>query len=358
MPRNRLINPFAALSRRRFVGGTLSVAATTAALPHIARAQGSQVNVYNWDTYIGETTIQDFQEETGISVRYDLFGSTDELFAKLRGGNPGYDVIYPSNDYAARMIVAEMLIPLDKAKIPNAKNLDPSFAAPAYDENRTFTLPYFWGTIGIGYRTSVGEAKAWADLFEQDTFGDRISFLNTVDTIQATMKYLGYSINEAGPDEIAAAADALIKIKDKIVTFTPDNGQDLLISGEVDACGEYNGDILQVMTEDPDLNYVVPEEGTVSWEDVMCIPKGAPHPEEAHAWINYIYDAQVHAAIAEYVQYACPNEAARELLPDEQKNNPALYPPDDVLARCEFARYRGEDHHQQLESALTRVLAA
>ena len=354
-------SPLATLGRRGFIGHTVSVATTAALLPQLAPrfayAQGRQVNVYNWDTYIGETTIEDFQDATGITVRYDLFGSSDELFAKLRQGNPGYDVAYPSSEYAARMIEAGIVEPLDKAKIPNAKNLDPKFANPSYDPDRSHTLPYFWGTIGIGYRKSVGEVKALKDLFEGNAFDGRMSFLNSKDTIQQVLKYLGHSINTTDPKEIDAAADALIKIKSKIKTFTPDTGQDLLISGEVDACGEYNGDILQVMNEDDDLDYVVPMEGAPIWEDVMCIPKGAPHHDEALEWINFIYDAKVHAAIAEYVQYACPNAAARDLLPQEQQDNPALYPPAEVLERCEFVKYQGEEAAGLLEAALTKVLA-
>ncbi len=357
MPKRRSHLPVPAISRRRF-GQTLTVATTAAMLPKLVRAQSKQVNVYNWDTYIGESTIPDFEGETGIKVRYDLFASSDEVFAKLRQGNPGYDVIYPSNEYAARMIAAEMLEPLDHAKIPNFDNLNPEFADPAYDPGREFTLPYFWGTIGIGYRQSIAEVKAWADLFEGDAFDGRMSFLDNKDTIQCSLKYLGYSANTTSQDEINQAADALIKIKPKIKTFTPDTGQDLLISGEVDACSEYNGDILQVMLEDDDLAYTLPEEGSIIWEDVMCVPKDAPHPDAAREWINYIYTPEVHAAIAEYVQYACPNKAARELLPQEMRDNPALYPSEDALKKTEYAKYQGEEIAGMLESALTRVLAA
>ncbi|MCB1883640.1 MAG: spermidine/putrescine ABC transporter substrate-binding protein [Geminicoccaceae bacterium] len=361
MPRRRP-SPSAVLGRRGFLGRTLTVATTAALLPQLAprlaRAQGRQVNVYNWDTYIGETTIEDFQSATGITVRYDLFGSSDELFAKLRQGNPGYDVAYPSSEYVARMVEAGIVEPLDKAKIPNAKNIDPQFANPAYDPGRAYSLPYFWGTIGVGYRKSVGEVKALKDLFEGDAFDGRISFLNSKDTIQQVLKYLGHSINTTDPKEIDAAADALVRIKPKIKTFTPDTGQDLLVSGEVDACGEYNGDILQVMAEDDDLAYAVPTEGAPIWEDVMCIPKGPPHPDEAHEWINFIYDAPVHAAIAEYVQFGCPNAAARALLPQEQRDDPTLYPPPEVLERCEFIKYQGEEVAGLLEAALTKVLAA
>jgi spermidine/putrescine transport system substrate-binding protein len=347
-----------ATSRRRFVSGALTVAAAVPALGRFAFGQSQQVNVYNWDTYIGETTLDDFAEATGISVRYDLFASNDELFAKLREGNPGYDVIYPTNDSVERMIAADILLPLDHAKIPNAANVDPAFADPAFDPGLQHSMPYFWGTVGLGYRASAASPKALADLFEDDAYAGRMSFLNTLDSIQATLKYLGHSLNTKDPAEIAQAADALIGIKPKIKAFAPDTGQDLLIAGEVDVCLEYNGDILQVMEEDDDLAYVVPEEGSILWEDNMCIPKGGPNPDNAHAFINFILDAEVHGAIASYVRYPCPNAAALEFIPEEDRTNPALYPPREVLDRCEVSIYKGEEIESLYSEALTRVLAA
>jgi spermidine/putrescine transport system substrate-binding protein len=358
MSRDHSVRTPGRTSRRRFLTGTVAVAATMPAFSRLGFGQGQQVNVYNWDTYIGETTVQDFTDATGIAVRYDLYASNDELFAKLRGGNPGYDVVVPTDDYVAKMIVADMLLPLDHAKIPNLANIDPKFADPAYDPGLKHSMPYFWGTVGLGYRKSKASPKAFADVFEGDANAGRISLLNSLDSIRAALKYLGYSLNTKDPTQITAAADALIKIKPKIKSFAPDTGQDLLLSGEVDVCLEYNGDILQVMAEDADLAYVVPKEGDELWVDSMCIPRGGPNPDNAHTFINFILDAKVHAAIAEFVHYACPNAAALEFIPEADRNNPALYPPREVLDRCEIAIYQGEKIESLYSDALTRVLAA
>lgn len=347
-----------ASNRRRFISGALSVAATVPVLGRSAFGQGQQVNVYNWDTYIGETTLDDFTTATGIAVRYDLYANNDELFAKLRGGNPGYDVIFPTNDYVERMIAADMLLPLDHAEIPNMANVDPAFADPAFDPGLRHSMPYFWGTVGLGYRASRANPTSFADLFESEEYAGRMALLNTADTIPAALKYLGYSLNTKDAAEINEAAELLIANKPKIKAFAPDTGQDLLIAGEVDVCLEYNGDILQVMAEDDDLAFVVPEEGSLLWEDSMCIPKDGPNPGGAHAFINFILDAEVHGAIASYVQYACPNAAALEFIPEEDRTNPALYPPREVLARCEVAVYKGEETESLYADALTRVLAA
>jgi spermidine/putrescine transport system substrate-binding protein len=349
---------FRATSRRRFLSGALTVAAAVPIMGRVGFGQSAQVNVYNWDTYIGETTLEDFTDATGIAVRYDLYASNDELFAKLRGGNPGYDVIFPTNDYVERMIAADMLLPLDHSKIPNMANVDPAFADPAFDPGLRHSMPYFWGTVGLGYRASAASPEAFADVFEGDAYAGRIALLNSIDSLLATLKYLGYSLNTKDAAEIAEAADTLIALKPKIKAFAPDAGQDLLIAGEVDVCLEYNGDVLQVMAEDDDLAYVVPAEGSILWEDCMCVPRGGANPDNAHSFINFILDAEVHAAIAEYVQYPCPNAAALEFIPEADRENRALYPPREVLDRCEVAIYKGEEIESLYADALTRVLAA
>jgi spermidine/putrescine transport system substrate-binding protein len=358
MSRRRLPAAPILTSRRRFLAGSLTVAATLPAFGRIASGQDQQVNVYNWDTYIGETTLDDFTNATGIKVRYDLFASNDELFAKLREGNPGYDVIYPSNDYVERMIKADMLLPLDHAKIPNMANVDPAFADPAFDPGLEHSMPYFWGTVGLGYRKSKGNPKALADLFEGDAYAGRISLLNSVDSILAALKYRGHSLNTKAAAEVDDAVATLIEVKPKIKTFAPDTGQDLLVSGEVDVCLEYNSDVLQVMEEDDDLDYVVPAEGSQMWVDSMCIPKGGPNPGNAHTFINFILDAKVHGAIASFVRYPCPNAAARAFIPPQDRADPALYPAPSVLKRCEIPVYKGEKIESLYADALTRVLAA
>ena len=356
--RHRLRARSGAFSRRRFVGSSIAVATSLPLVSRSTLAQAGEVNVYNWDTYIGEDTLANFTDATGISVRYDLFASNDELFAKLREGNPGYDVIFPSNDYVERMIAADMLMPLDHGKIPNRENVDQAFADPAFDPGLEHSMPYFWGTVGIGFRKSAASPESWSAVFEEQEHAGRISLLNTIDSVQSALKYLGFSLNTEEPEEINAAAELLIAAKPLVRSFAPDTGQDLLISGEVDLAMEYNGDILQVMEEDDDLDYVVPEEGSILWSDNMCIPRGGPNPDNAHAFIDYILDAEVHGAIAEYIRYPCPNAAALQYIPEADRNDPALYPSREVLERCEVSVYKGEAIEQLYQEALTRALAA
>lgn len=348
-------------SRRSFLAGTGAVAAGVTLGPKFGwGAEEKKLNFYNWDTYIGETTLDDFKDATGIDVTMDLFADNDELFAKLKEGNPGYDVIVPTNDYVERMIAAEMLTPLDHSKIPNfKKNVAKAFQDAQFDPGRKYSIPYMWGTQGIGYRKSKvdGVPDSWKWVLDSDKYAGRIALLNE-GFIEIALKYLGYSYNATDPKQIKQAEELIIKQKPYIKVFAEDNGQDLLLSGEVDLTVEWNGDILQVMAEDDDLAYVVPKEGSNVWQDCMCVPTGAPHPQNAHAFLNFILDAKVGAAIADFIQYATPNEAARKLLPPEYSQNPAIFPSDETLAKCEPNIYLGEEVQRLKDEAKTRIFAA
>lgn len=350
------------LTRRSFLQGLGAVAAGLTFLPQEGwSAEEKKLNFYNWDTYIGETTLQDFLDATGVEVSMDLFADNDELFAKLKEGNPGYDVIVPTNDFVERMIRANMLMKIDRAKIPNFKNLDPAFQDAAFDPQRTYSLPYMWGTIGIGYRKSrVSQVPtSWAALFNSPEYSGRISLINSPsETLPVVLKYLGHSLNSTDPAAIKEAEEMLTRQKEHIKVFAEDNGQDLLLSGDVDLAMEYNGDIIQVQEEDDDIGFIVPDEGTLVWQDCLCIPTGAPHPENAHAFMNYLLDAEAGALIADYIQYATPNAAAKARMSSEYQNNPAIFPTDAVLQRSESAKYRGEATQRLFDEAWTRISAS
>jgi spermidine/putrescine transport system substrate-binding protein len=321
-----------------------------------------KLNFYNWDTYIGETTLQTFKEASGIDVNMSLFATNDELFAKLRAGNPGFDVIVPGSEFVQRMIEAKLLEPLDHAKIPNIKNVAPEFIKDApFDPGRKFSMPYTWLVIGIGYRKSkVKETPdSWKWLFDSDAYKGKIAVMSDASELfRNCFKYLGKSINDSSPELIKQAEALLIKQKPNIKSFHEDNGQDLLLSGEVDVVMEYNGDIAQVMTEDDDLNFVVPKEGAMRQQDTLAIPKGAPHPENALKFINHILDAKVGAEISTTIKYPSPNAAAVALMPDSYRNNPVIFPPAELIAKCEYPSYLGAEFSRLLDEAMTRLRAA
>ena len=349
-------------SRRTFLS-VLGASAVAAGIRLPANAaEEKKVNFYNWDTYIGETTLEDFRAATGVEVSLDLMSGNDELFAKLRQGNSGYDVVLPSDTYVERLRKAELIQPIDRGLIPNFKNVAPQFQDTAFDPGRRYSMPYMWGTMGIGYRKSkVPAPKTWGVIWgpESDRYAGRIGWMNEAEAMMGmALRYLGHSYNETNSALVAAAADQLIRYKKNAKGIFDDNGQDLLAAGEADLVVEWNGDIAQLITEDPDIGYVIPPDGGFAWEDGLCIPAGAPHPMNAHAFINFLLGAEAGRDLAEYIQYATTNAAARALMDDAYKNNPAIFPPEDVSAKLETALYLGEERSRLIDEEWTRVLSA
>ena len=347
-------------SRRSVLKGSGAAFVGLTMMPRFAMSEEEKkLNFYNWDTYIGETTLADFNKASGIEVKMDLYADNAELFAKLKEGNPGYDVIIPTNDYVERMIAAGMLDVLDKAKIPNLANIADAFKEATFDPGRKHSVPYMWGTLGIGYRKSkVKDASSWKAVLDSSENSGRISLLGDGESvIGVALQYLGHSFNSVVPAEMKAAEELLIAGKKNVKVYADDNGQDLLASGEVDLAMEWNGDIIQVMGEDDDLSYSVPSEGSLLWQDCVCIPKGAPHPENAHAFINYLLDADAGVHIADTIQYATANAAAKAKMDEKYTGNPGIFPPDEVIAKCEASLYSEEKTKLRNES-WTRIQAA
>lgn len=350
------------LSRRSLLAAAGAAAAAFSVLPRpAAAAEEPRLAFWNWDTYIGPTTLEDFRAATGISVRMDLFSDAGQLLARLRDGNPGYDVIVPSNDLVGRLIAEDRLMALDQAEIPNRANLLEYFSDAAFDPGRRHSMPYMWGTLGIGYRKSRcdGVPDSWKWLYESDRHAGRLALLSEASTVLAVaFKYLGHSVNATDPEVFRAAEALIIAQKPHVRAFAPDTGQDLLLAGEVDIAMEWNGDILQAMDRDPDISYVVPREGSILWEDALAIPKGAPHPGNAHRFINFILDPATGAAIASAIRYATPNAAAIALLPPEYLENPVIFPRGRVLERCETEIWQGAETARLLEESWARIQAA
>jgi spermidine/putrescine transport system substrate-binding protein len=260
------------------------------------------------------------------------------------------------------MIQADLLEPLDHAKIPNIKNIAPEFITDApYDPGRKYSMPYTWLVIGIGYRKSkVKEIPdSWKWVFDSDAYKGRIAVMSDASELfRNCFKYLGQSLNSDSPELIKQAEAVLAKQKPNIKSFHEDNGQDLLLSGEVDLVMEYNGDIAQIMAEDDDIDFVVPKEGAMKQSDTLAIPKGAPHPENALKFINYILDAKVGAEISKTIQYPSPNAAAVALMPASYKDNKVIFPPAEIMAKCEYPRYLGPEFTRLLDEAMTRLRAS
>lgn len=305
----------------------------------------AELNVYNWSAYIADNTIADFEKEFGVKVNYDNYASNEELLAKLQAGVQGYDVIFPSGYMVEIMIKEDLLAPFDMANIPNFENIMAKFKNPIFDPGNKYSIPYQWGTSGLGVNTAkvqVDDYNTW-DLLWDETYKNRITVLDDPRAgIIPGLKKLGYSVNTIDPAELNAAKDLMIAQKPLTKAYTSDTYIDLLKSNDVWISYGYSGDVYQAAADNPDVKYFIPREGAEIWIDNMCIPGNAPHKYTAEVFINYILRPQVSADISNYTSYASPNEAARPLLKPELVNDPAIYPSDDVLQNCEFIKDVGE----------------
>ncbi|MCS6782193.1 MAG: spermidine/putrescine ABC transporter substrate-binding protein [Gloeomargarita sp. SKYBB_i_bin120] len=321
-------------------------------------AQPTQtLSVYNWATYIAPQVLTDFEKKFNVRIKYDTFDSPDTLYAKLKPGNPGYDVIFPSDYMVNRMIQEQMLIPLALDKLPNRVHLGKRFQNLPYDPGGRYSVPYLWGTQGIGYnRRQTGKViDSWQAMFDPQY---RVAWQEeSRATLGAVLIALGLNPNTTDPAEINRARDWLIQHRGNVVAFAPDTGEELLNQGEVTLAFENSGDVFQVMAQNPDIAYAIPKEGAILWVDAMAIPKGAPHVELAHAFINYLLDPEVAAQIANYTHYATPNQTAidRRLIQVKDLQNPGIYPPPDVLNRLRVLENLPPAALQRYEAAWNEI---
>lgn len=313
-------------------------------------ASAGQLNVYMWSEYIDPEIPRDFEARTGVRVRVDVYESTEEMIAKLQhaGGAGQYDVVVVSDHAIPGLVKLGLIRPLDHAKIPNRVHVAERFADPAYDRGNRHSLPYQWGTLGLMYRTDrVGDLKpGWAAVFDASAQPGPFVLIDSMrDMFAAALKFQGRSLNTRDPEEIKAAGELILAAKKspRAIGFEGGvGGKNKVASGDAVLAIVYNGDALRAAAEDDRLAYVIPEEGTLIWVDAMTIPAGAPNPEAAHAFIDYILDPRVGARLSNFNQYATPNAAALEHVNPQDRANPAIYPPEEVLAKMESMEDVGE----------------
>ena len=330
------------------------------------------LNVYNWSDYIADDTIANFEAETGIRVNYDVYDNNEIVDAKLLAGNSGYDIVVPTGNFLERQVRAGLLAPLDKSKLTNLGNLDPAVLAVAaeHDPDNAHSVPYMTFTIGLGYNVArVAEAlgddvpvNSWDILFQPENAeklaGCGIAVLDSPSEVIGTvLHYLGLDANSESEDDLAQAEATLNAIKPYIRYFHSSQYIDDLGNGEICLALGYSGDVFIAADAAAEadagveVNYVIPEEGAATLMDLLAIPADAPHPDNAHKFINYIMQPEVIAAITDYVYYANPNLAATEFVSEDVKSNPGIYPPAETVANA-FALTA---HTPEFEEVLTRT---
>jgi putrescine transport system substrate-binding protein len=312
-----------------------------------AAGAGKALNLFIWSDYLAPTTLSDFQQQTGITVHAAYYDSNETLETKLLAGSSGYDVVVPTASYFERQIKAGVYLTLDKSKLPNLKNMDPQLMARVaiHDPDNAHGVIYMWGTNGIGYNQKMVTAlmpdaplDSWRLVFDPAVASKiakcGISVLDSpAEMMRAVLNYLGKDPNSQKAEDVQAAEATLLKIRPYIRNINSSEYIEALANGDLCVAVGYNGDVLQARDRARDANkgidikYVVPKEGSILWFDMLAIPKDAPHPEAAYAYINYIMEPKVIADISNFKRYANANLASQPYVLESVKDDPAIYPP-------------------------------
>lgn len=311
------------------------------------------VHIYNWSDYIGPDTLANFEKATGIKPVYDVFDSNETLEGKLLAGRTGYDVVVPSNHFLGKQIKAGAFQKLDKSLLTNYSNLDPALLKrlEKNDPGNQYSVPYLWGTNGIGYNVDkvkevlgVDHIDSWAVLFEPENMKKLascgVSFMDSADEmLPAVLNYMGLDPNSTNPADYKKAEEKLLKVRPYVTYFHSSKYISDLANGNICVAAGFSGDVFQAKARAAEagkgvnIAYAIPKEGGNLWFDVLAIPKDATNVKEAHAFINYLLQPEVIAQVSDYVGYANPNPGSDTLMEQSIRTDAAVYPPQAVLDR-------------------------
>jgi putrescine transport system substrate-binding protein len=349
----------------------LGTAAALAVTASIAMAEDKVVHVYNWSDYIDEEILKEFEAETGIKVVYDVFDSNDILETKLLAGSSGYDVVVPSGTFLQRQIQAGVFMPLDKSKLSNIGNMWDAISerTAKFDPGGEHAVNYMWGTTGIGYNTVAAKERlgsetidSWSVIFDPEKiakFSDcGVHMLDAADEmIPAALNYLGHPADSHDPALIEEAGALIDSIRPHITNFNSSAYINALAQGDACLAVGWSGDVLQARDRAAEANngitvaYSIPSEGALMWFDMMAIPKDAPHPENAHVFIDYMMNGEVMAKASNYVYFANGNKASQAHLNEDVITDPAIYPTEEATANL----YVTSPYGPRVQRTVTRL---
>jgi putrescine transport system substrate-binding protein len=337
-------------------GGDKPASGKTEAPPPGSADSGKVLNLYIWSDYLAPNTLSDFEQQTGIKVNAAYYDSNETLETKLLAGASGYDIVVPTSSFFERQIKAGVYLALDKSKLPNLKNMDPQLMAlvARHDPDNAHGVIYMWGTNGIGYNEKMVKAlmpdaplDSWRLVFDPAVASKvakcGISVLDTpADMVRLALTYLGRDPNSDKPEDIAAVEEMLLKVRPYVRNINSSEYIEALANGDLCIAVGYNGDVLQARDRARDANkgidikYIVPKEGSILWFDMLAIPKDAPHPNSAYAFMNHMMEPQAVAEVSNFKRFANANLAAQPYVQDAVKNDPAIYPPPDVREKLKI----------------------
>jgi putrescine transport system substrate-binding protein len=331
--------------------------------------------VLNWSDYIGDTTVRDFEAKTGIKVTYDVFDSNEVLETKLLAGRTGYDVVVPTAPFLERQIKAGVFLKLDKSKLPNLKNMDPDIMqrTALHDPGNNYSINYLWGTVGIGYnrdmvRKALGTDRidSWSAIFEPGNAKKLakcgIAMLDSPTDVMASVSvYRGLDPNSEKPEDLAVVEQTLTKVRPYVKYFHSSSYINDLAAGEICVALGWNGDVLQardrgaVAANPVKVAYAIPKEGAINYFDMFAIPADAPHPGNAHAFLNYMMDPAVIAKVSNKVRFANGNAASLPLIDAEVREDESIYPGADVRTRLHPDLAESPEFSREVNRAWTRI---
>jgi spermidine/putrescine transport system substrate-binding protein len=317
-----------------------------AGLPPAASGE-TVLHIYTWSDYFDADVVAMFEDANKCRVQIDYFDSNEAMYAKLKAGGGGYDLITPSSYMSAIMDKQGMIRALDHSLIPNLDNLDKTFTAYTEDPDMRYSVPYTRTVSGVGYnsRRVPAEALGSWDIFANADFSRRMTMLNDMrETVGAALKFLGHSLNTTDEAELAAAGEVLKKWKRNLAKFDVDEAKIGLGAGEFLVVHAYNGDVALIMEENPDIGFFIPREGSSLASDDFVVAAESRRTDLAHAFINHMLDPEVAALNMESIRYFMPNPAAVEMLDDELRENLAFNVAEEDVAKCEVIRDLGPDN--------------
>ncbi len=340
-----------------------------------AAAEEKTVVIYNWSDYIGDTTTADFEAKTGIKVIYDVMDSNEVLETKLLAGRTGYDIVVPTAPFLERQIKTGVFLKLDKSKLPNLANMDPEIMTRTalHDPGNEHSITYLWGTIGLGYNKDMVKKAlgtdtidSWSAIFEPKNAAKLakcgITILDApTDVFGSVAIYKGLDPNSEKPEDLAVVEETLTKIRPYVKYFHSSSYINDLAAGEVCVSLGWSGDVLQARdrgaaaTKPVKIAYVIPKEGAINYFDMMAIPADAPHPGNAHAFLNFLMEPAVIAKVSDKVRFASGNAAALPLVNEAMRNDPNVYPSEEVRARLHPDLAESPAFSRDLNRAWTRI---
>jgi putrescine transport system substrate-binding protein len=351
--------------------GAAPVAAASPGVSSAAPDSGKVLNLYIWSDYLAPNALSDFERQTGIKVHVSYFDTNETLETRLLAGHSGFDVVVPTASYFERQIKAGVYLTLDKSKLPNLKNMDAQLTSRValHDPDNAHGAIYTWGTNGIGYNEKMIKAllpdaplDSWRMVFDPAVASKiakcGISVLDSpAEMVRVVLSYLGRDPNSQKPEDLTASEATMAKIRPYIRNINSSEYIEALANGDICLAVGYNGDVLQARDRARDANkgidikYVVPKEGSILWFDMLAVPKDAPDPESAYAFLNYMMTPQVAADVSDFRRYATANAAALPLVQPAVRDDPGIYPPKELRQKLAVQLADSADQTR----AITRV---